>query len=317
MMRRLQIPALNQLREAELDSCTFFANRGPQRQLMAEASSETRNREPLLSYRAMFDAELDQAMAELRRPVAALLASGVIAGMAVGVSVLLIGFIVSSNGAIPADPFGRLLFGSAYAVGFIIAILARTDLFTEYTTIAILPILTGEGSVAQLARLWGLVFAGNMIGGFLIASVIATLAPAMGIAGPRDFGLLAGHLIGHDWTVIMLSAILAGWMMGLLSWLIAGGRDTTSQILFIWLIGVAMGALGLHHSVTGGVELFTGAMIDPRIGWGAVFATLALAALGNAVGGLIFAVLVKQGVRMDKGSRGDREEGREQRRRGG
>jgi formate-nitrite transporter family protein len=286
---------------------------------MVESFNELNNREPLLSYRAMFDAELDQAVAELQRPAAALLASGVIAGMAVGVSVLLIGLIVSSNGAIPADPFARLLFGSAYAVGFILAILARTDLFTEYTTIAILPILTGDGSVAQLARLWGLVFAGNLIGGIVIAGVIVTLAPALGIADPQAFGHLAEHLISHDWQVIMLSAILAGWLMGLLSWLIAGGRDTTSQIIFIWLIGTSIGALGLHHSVTGGVELFTGAMIDPRIGWSAVLGTLAIATTGNAIGGLIFAVLVKQGVRMDPGQkhgRTDREEGREQLRRG-
>jgi formate-nitrite transporter family protein len=286
---------------------------------MVEPSNDFSNREPLLSYRAMFDAELDQAVAELQRPAAALLASGVIAGMAVGVSVLLIGLMVTSNGAIPTDPFARLLFGSAYAVGFILAILARTDLFTEYTTIAILPILTGDGSVGQLARLWALVFAGNMLGGIVIAGVIVTLAPALEIAEPEAFGHLAWHLIRHDWWVIILSAILAGWLMGLLSWLIAGGRDTTSQIIFIWLIGATIGALGLHHSVTGGVELFTGAMIDPRIGWDAVLGTLAITTLGNAIGGLIFAVLVKQGVRMDPGRKHGhrgREGGRDQRRRG-
>jgi formate-nitrite transporter family protein len=287
---------------------------------MDQTPHELAGREPLPTYRAMFEAELDQAVAELQRPTIALLASGIIAGIAVGVSVLLIGLMVSYHGAIPDEPFARLLFGSAYAVGFILAILARTDLFTEYTTLAILPVLTGDGGLGELARLWALVFAGNLVGGILIAGVIVTLAPELGLAESATFGLLAHHLIAHEWWVIVLSAILAGWLMGLLSWLIAGGRDTTSQILFIWLIGTSIGAFGLHHSVTGGVELIAGAMSDDRIGWLAASSTLALAALGNAVGGLIFAVLVQQGVRMDSGrkkAKTDREEGREQRRRGG
>ncbi len=287
---------------------------------MTESDAEEIRREPLLSYRAMFDAELDQAAAELERPALALFASGVIAGASVGVSVFLLALIVSAHGAVPQEPLWRLLFGSAYAAGFVVAILGRTDLFTEYTTIAIFPVLTGDGRLSQLARLWGLVFAGNMAGGAAIGLLIVVLAPALEVADARAFGLLGAHLAEREWWVIALSAVLAGWLMGMLSWLIAGGRDTTSQILFIWLIGTTIGALGLHHSVTGGVELFTAALADPGMNWATALAVLAVMTAGNAVGGVIFALLVEQGVRMDPATpsgRPDREDGRKAHRRSG
>jgi formate-nitrite transporter family protein len=117
-----------------------------------------------------------------------------------------------------------------------------------------------------------------------------------------------------------LSATPAGWLMGLLSWLIAGGRDTISQILFIWLIGMTISALGLPHAITGAVKMFAGAMTDPGVSWRDVGSFLVLVTFGNACGGVLFAVLVRQGVRMQPGAkqpRYDQEQGRQSRRRGG
>lgn len=272
--------------------------------------------EPLRSYRAMFDAEVQQAIAELRRPNLALFASGIIAGASVGLSVLLLGLFVASHGQVPDALVPRLLLGSAYAAGFVLAILARADLFTEYTTIAILPILSGEGRMADLVRLWGLVYFGNLVGGAWVALAAVFLGPELGIFETGDLGVLAHHLARYSWWVILLSAVLAGWLMGLLSWLIAGGRDTTSQILFIGLIGIAIGALGLHHSITGGIEMLAGLMADPAISWGAVLYVVSWTTLGNAIGGILFAFVIRQGVQMhSKGeSRADREEGRKRQR---
>lgn len=279
-------------------------------------NARSNTREPLPSYRSMFDAEVQQAIAELKRPNQALFASGVIAGASVGFSVLLLGLIVASYGEMPDALMPRLLLGSAYAAGFVLAILARADLFTEYTTIAILPILTGGARMADLARLWSLVYLGNFVGGVWIALAAVFLGPEIGIFESGDLGVLAHHLSRYSWWVILLSAVLAGWLMGLLSWLIAGGRDTTSQILFIGLIGIAIGALGLHHSITGSIEMLAGLMADPAISWGAVLYVVSWTTLGNAIGGILFAFVIRQGVQMHGGdvSRADREEGRKRQR---
>jgi len=257
-------------------------------------------RAPLTSYRAMFDAEHDEAMAELSRPAGALLSSGVIAGMCAGVSVLLLGMIVAAYGGVTGEPVQRLLFGCAYAVGFVIAILGRTDLYTEYSTIAIFPVLTGERSLGALMRLWGLVLGGNLAGGFVLALFIIIVAPALRIASLDDFVRFAVYLGDYPLSIIAMSAVLAGWLMGLLSWLIAGGRDTTSQFLFIIVIGITIGALGLHHAVTTSIALFAGMISDSPMGWARAGGIFAAIVIGNAIGGLIFAVLVREGVKLER-----------------
>jgi formate/nitrite transporter FocA (FNT family) len=256
-------------------------------------------REPLTSYRAMFDAEHEEAMGELARPAVALISSGVIAGMCAGVSVLLLGMIVGAYDGVTGEPVQRLLFGCAYAVGFVIAILGRTDLYTEYSTIAIFPVLTGERGVGSLMRLWALVLGGNLAGGFAMALFIVAVAPALKIASLDDFVRFAVYLGDYPIGIIAMSAVLAGWLMGLLSWLIAGGRDTTSQFLFIVVIGVTIGALGLHHAVTTSIALFAGMISDSPMSWLRAASVFGAIVIGNAIGGLIFAVLVREGVKLD------------------
>jgi formate/nitrite transporter FocA (FNT family) len=212
----------------------------------------------------MFHAEVEQATTELRRPARALFASGAVAGASVGLVVLLMGAALAQQ-AVEGATF-RVAVGAIYATGFTLAILARTDLFTEYTTISVFPLLTGDAGFGAVARLWALVYLGNMFGGFAVALVGAALGPALDIFAAEDIGGFARDHSRYSWWTIILSGVVAGWLMGMLSWLIAGGRDTTSQIVFIWIIGGPIGFLGLHHAITGGVEMMIAALGSTQVG---------------------------------------------------
>lgn len=268
--------------------------------------------QPLSSYRSMLEAEVSQAVAELRRPSAALFASGITAGICVGTSVMLMGAIAALSEGELNELTRRFLYGNAYALGFVLAILGRSDLFTEYTTIAVFPVLTSDCGTSDLARLWGLIYLGNLVGGTAIAALAVLLGPALGFAEAEALAAHATELVAATWWAILASAALAGWLMGLLSWLIAGGRDTTSQFLFIWLTGLVIGVLGLHHVITGGIELIAGLMTEAPLGWSDAAYFLVWTTLGNALGGVIFAWLMLRGVQIhpeESGAR-DREEGR-------
>lgn len=268
--------------------------------------------EPLTSYRSMLDAEVVQAVAELRRPSAALFSSGITAGICVGTSVMLIGAIATLSEGEMSDLTRRFVYGNAYALGFVLAILGRSDLFTEYTTIAVFPVLTGDCGISDLARLWGFIYLGNLAGGTAIAVLAVLLGPALGFAEAEALAVHATELVAAAWWAILASAALAGWLMGLLSWLIAGGRDTTSQFLFIWLTGIVIGVLGLHHVITGGIEMIAGLATAAPVGWSDAAHFLAWTTLGNAIGGVTFAWLMLRGVQIhpeDTGAR-DREDGR-------
>ena len=59
-------------------------------------------------------------------------------------------------------------------------------------------------------------------------------------------------------AMIFLSGLLAGWLMGLLSWVVAAGRDTISQIVIVWMVPSAIGSADLHHAILGSVEVLAG-----------------------------------------------------------
>jgi formate/nitrite transporter FocA (FNT family) len=89
--------------------------------------------------------------------------------------------------------------------------------------------------------------------------------------------------------------VLAGWLMGLLSWLVAASRDTISQIFIIALVTTAIGITHLHHAVVGSAEVLAGVFS----GQGATLAGfgkfLLWSTLGNILGGVLFVALIKFG----------------------
>lgn len=138
-----------------------------------------------------------------------------------------------------------------------------------------------------------MVYVANLIGAGVFAWFIVLIGPTLGIIAPQIFGEIAGPLIEHSWWVILLSAILAGWLMGLLSWLVAAGRDTISQVLFVWLTTAAIGFGHFHHSIVGTVEVLTGVFAVPGVGIGDYAHFLLWTTLGNGIGGTVFVALLK------------------------
>jgi formate-nitrite transporter family protein len=95
---------------------------------------------------------------------------------------------------------------------------------------------------------------------------------------------------------VFLSASLAGWLMGLLSWLVTAGRESVSQVVFIWLITGVIAFAHLPHAVSGGIELLV--ILFSRTGepLGNVARVLGWTTMGNAAGGVLFAILIRSSV---------------------
>lgn len=255
---------------------------------------------PLKPLRTILDQEIRQAEDELERPLHGIFASGLLAGIGVGASTFALAVTTTlTAGELPPSVVS-LIGANAYTVGFIIVILARTDLFTEYTTIAILPVLTGRAGIGALARLWGMVYAGNMTGVFLFSLLLAKLGSALGVIEAQVLGEIAGDLVDYPSWVILLSAILAGWLMGLLSWLIAAGKDTISQIFFIWMITGVIGLAHLHHAITATLDVMAAIFMGAAISADMVLHLVLWTTIGNAIGGVIFAVLIRYSLVLGK-----------------
>jgi formate-nitrite transporter family protein len=250
--------------------------------------------EPLRAYETMLRLEIRQASHEFDRPANGLLLSGVSAGLGVGVSMLLVAIArsLAAQAGQADSPAMALLYANLYSVGFILVVLGRMDLFTEFTTIAILPVLRGRRSVGALGRLWGLIYVGNQVGAAMFAGLAVVLAPALGVAERAVFVQIADQVTRHPGWVMVLSGVLAGWLMGLMSWLITGGRDTISQVFFVWLVAMSIGLAHLHHSVTGSVEVLAGMLTGEQQTLMTFARFLWWTTLGNIIGGVLFAASV-------------------------
>ncbi|MDB5307163.1 MAG: formate/nitrite transporter [Gemmataceae bacterium] len=109
------------------------------------------------------------------------------------------------------------------------------------------------------------------------------------------FGEIASSLTTHPDHVILLSGLLAGWLMGLLSWLVAAARDTISQVMLTGLVASVIGFTHLHHVVVGSVEVLAGVFAGQGVTAADYGRFLLWTTLGNALGGPLFVAVIKYG----------------------
>ena len=238
---------------------------------------------------------IEQGLSELRRPISGLGVSGLSAGLDVSFGVLLMVMALARlDGFVPPGAL-RMLAGNLYAVGFIFVILGRSELFTEHTTLAVFPVLAGKASVWELGRLWSVVWCANLVGAATFAVIAALLGRGLGIADTAAFETLAHELVDPAWYLVLGSAVLAGWLMGLLSWLVSASRDTIGRLVVVWLVTSAIGMLGLHHCIVGTTEVLAAVFAGADVAIGDFAHFLLWATLGNVVGGTVFVGLLKFG----------------------
>lgn len=254
---------------------------------------EGEEKSPQKSQRLILEHTIEEALPQLERSTQGLLLSGLSAGMDIGFSVLLMAIVLSLFHGVFPEPVVLVLEASMYSVGFIFVILGRSELFTEHTALAVLPVLRGLAPVNSLLRLWGLVYISNIVGGVIFALVLTYLAGPLQFLKPWALLDIGSSLLNHSWEVMLISGILAGWMMGLLAWLLAATRDTISQIVIIWLVTTSIGLAGLHHCIVGNVEVLAALFTNDQFSIFDYLRFLGLATLGNILGGAVFVALLK------------------------
>lgn len=248
------------------------------------------------SSQRILEQELAEAHHALERSASRLLISGFSAGLELGFSLFLMAIMMTVAEGKLGQPVIELLVATMYSFGFIIVVIGRSELFTEQTSLAVLPLLSRQTRIGRVARLWSLVYVSNLCGAAVIAFFIVKIGPELEVASPSAFATIAAHVVDEAWWVILLSGILAGWLMGLLSWLVAAGRDTISQIVIVWLITTAIGLAHLHHSILGACEVLAGVFTDDRFTLATFAYVLLWSTLGNALGGPFFVALLKFGI---------------------
>jgi formate/nitrite transporter FocA (FNT family) len=235
---------------------------------------------------------VEPAEEELERPTSALLWSALSSGLIIGFSFLLGAYMQT----LVPDGLGGAAAAAVYPIGFIFVIIARSALFTENTLVPVLPLLTRRDArtFRQVLRLWGLLLAGNLVGALIFATALVwTPMVAPDLHEPlRKVAESATH--GGFWQ-IGYQAVFAGWLIALLTWLLASTHATGAQIALIWLATAPISAFHFKHSIAGAVEAMYLALSGASSAAHAAFGFIVPAVIGNAVGGVLLVALVNYG----------------------
>lgn len=264
------------------------------------SSSPTPDPSPT-SYREILEVEIKEGLSQLNRPFAGLALSGLSAGLDIGFGPFLMAVVITISEGTFSDPVVHILTANAYSVGFIIVVLGRSELFTEHTTLAVVPVLHRRASLFELGRLWGVVYVANLIGGAIFAALVVFIEPQLGTIHAASFGEIAGELVNYSPTTTLLAGVLAGWLMGLMTWLVAAGRNTISQAVFVWLIALVIGMSHLPHSIAGSIEVLLGLLAGQGVTLDQFVTFLVWSTVGNVIGGSVFVGLLKYGHGINPG----------------
>ena len=245
------------------------------------------------SYASILVEQAMDAKKTFERSLGSLFTSAFTAGLEIGISFFMILTAFAFLNEVLPSHYALVLASLLYPIGFIIVVIGQSLLFTEQTSLLSLPVLNGIQPVSKLLRLWGIVIAGNVVGGCLFAGLMVGLGLNMGLFSVNAIDTYAEHILGFKWWVIFGSAILAGWMMGITAWLVTSARDTLSRIVLVTIITGSIGFLGLHHSIVGNIEVFSALLYGNTVSLWRYLLFLAVVLAGNTVGGVVFVAVLK------------------------
>ncbi len=236
---------------------------------------------------------IEEGLIQCERSTASLGLSAVGAGLIVGFSAMAVGIITSMvQGGELAGPV-RLAQALVYPLGFVFCVVSGTELFTEHTATSLYPALDGKSRFTSVLRVWGIVFAGNVIGAAISASLLALADPV--VHASAGYATIGHHLVDPSTSALFVSALMAGWLMALGAWLILATPPGVAEIVSIYLVTFLIGLGGLHHSIAGSVEAFVAFLLTDSMSALDVVRFIAVAAAGNLVGGSVFVALLNYG----------------------
>jgi formate/nitrite transporter FocA (FNT family) len=230
----------------------------------------------------------DEGEHELEKRSGAVAWSGLAAGMSMGFSFLCLAVISSM---LPDSPWRPLVASAGYTVGFVITILSRQELYSESTLTVMLPLLVRRDLATLLGvlRFWGIVLVANLAGTWLFALLLTK--EALFATPIQDALRTIGHeSIGGDFGVTLMKAVIAGWLIALMAWMLPSARS--ARLFVILLLTYVVALCHLPHIVAGSVEAafswFTGQASALDYLYGFLLPTL----IGNTIGGVALVALL-------------------------
>jgi formate-nitrite transporter family protein len=220
-------------------------------------------------------------------------ATGLVGGfdvmIGVGVASVVAGALSTALPVKLAAVLGALTFG----VGFVLITIGRSELFSENFLIPVGAVIERRQPLRRLATLWIPTLIANLVGMFVFALIFANRTVL-----DHNAVVAAGHtadvFVERSTGAAFLSAIVAGVVMTLWTWLGIAVRTDVGRVLVALAIGFTIAAPNMNHVIVGTGEMMFGVLGGAtHAGWGDVGVNFLLAFAGNVLGGTLFVTLTR------------------------
>ena len=225
---------------------------------------------------------------ELERSFGGLAWSGLAAGLSIGFSFLVQATI---QGMLPDTAWRPLVASFGYSLGFLIVILGRQQLFTETTLTALIPALTRHNlrTILMTLRVWIIVLTTNLAATWVFAAISA-FPGVFQEPTVQAMAELSAHTMKGEFWHTALTGGSAGWLIGLMVWLLPGAGPGRPLIIILLTYVVAL--CQFPHIIAGSVEAAYGVLTGAATPGDYAFRFLLPTLIGNVVGGTILAALL-------------------------
>ncbi len=245
----------------------------------------------------IYERVCDDTVEELRRPPSSLAFSGLFAGFTIALAPLAYALALVTLGDTDSQKFIAAL---VYPLGYIAVIIGRAQFFTENTLYPVMVTMRRPEFLRSSSRLWAIVYTTNLAGA-LVFAMLAIFTGALG--DPVQASLVAegvgdtsGPLSSTFW-----SAVVTGWLLALVAWLVEASEHAIGQIAVIYAITLIVGLGGFDHCIATTVEAFC-ALLEGPLSLGDLLGWLGVTTAGNVLGGVMIVAAINYGqVRSEDG----------------
>ena len=243
----------------------------------------------------------EEGKRRLQRPLLELMSTSLVAGFDVVFGVTALALASATLEKRFGADVGHLAGSIAFGIAFVFIVAGRSELFTENFLVPIAGLSRERASWLKLAELWTVSPVLNVLGGTLLI-IVLTVHGVLPHGAGKPLIATADKLHANNFLGAFLSALGAGALITLMTWLVEGAESMGIRVLMAWITGAVLTLAVFNHVIVATLELIFAIRYGSHIPYIFVVGNFFVAALGNMIGGILFVTLTRTGQAKGSGS---------------
>jgi formate/nitrite transporter FocA (FNT family) len=239
----------------------------------------------------IYERAKDEGKRRLSMPMLEQVATGFIAGVTIVFGIVALGVVTALVEPELGPGVAKLSGALAFAIGVVFLVVGRSELFSENFFDPVAAAIDGPRRARRAqARLWLTVLVLNLVGGAVLVAVL-TVEGAIPAESRTALVKVAEEIVAKQWPATLARAVLAGALITLLSYMLKAVNSVAARILVAYMVGFFLALGPFDHVVVSALHVLSGVWLSGTVGYVELMSNIALAAVGNLVGGLLLITL--------------------------